>query len=157
MTAQASAVSKAKYFIESTRVDRSFPGTDTLDYACIRVHALPRPKAIVCISAHWETRSTRVTAMERPRTIHDFSGFPLELYEVQYPAPGDPALARTMRERVGGVEIGLDQSWGLDHGTWDRLDEAEFGYDWAIEAKVSITCRCSTRWRSRTRTNESNH
>ena len=160
--------------------------------------ALPRPKAIVCVSAHWETRGTHVTAMERPRTIHDFGGFPRELYEVQYPAPGDPALARAARDTVRGAEIGLDQSWGLDHGAWsvikhlypaadvpvlqlsldtgrsprqhyelakelaflrergvlvvgsgnivhnlgrvawDRLDEAEYGYDWALEAKEKM-------------------
>lgn len=82
---------------------------------------LPRPRAIVCISAHWETRGTFVTAMNPPRTIHDFSGFPAELYEIQYPAPGDPDLARTIQSRVQDAGIGLDTAWGLDHGAWSLL------------------------------------
>jgi 4,5-DOPA dioxygenase extradiol len=81
---------------------------------------VPRPKAILCISAHWYLPGTRVTAMERPRTIHDFGGFPRPLYEVQYPAPGDPALCRRVQELVGPQVI-LDEEWGLDHGTWSVL------------------------------------
>ena len=80
--------------------------------------ALPQPTAILCISAHWETRGTFVTAMERPKTIHDFGGFPRALYEYQYPALGSPALARLTQETAPKVKIGLDQTWGLDHGTW---------------------------------------
>jgi 4,5-DOPA dioxygenase extradiol len=83
--------------------------------------SLPRPKAILAVSAHWVTRGTAVTAMERPRTIHDFGGFPKELYEVQYPAPGDPRLAARVRELLAPVAVHADSSWGLDHGTWSVL------------------------------------
>lgn len=159
---------------------------------------LPKPSAILCISAHWETRGTFVTAMEKPRTIHDFGGFPPALYEVQYPAPGSPELAAQTRELVGKTQIGLDDKWGLDHGcwsvvkhlypdadvpviqmsldynqgpqyhyelskelaalrkkgvlivgsgnmvhnlrmvAWDRLNDDEYGYDWAIEASEKM-------------------
>ena len=80
--------------------------------------SLPKPKAILCISAHWETRGTFVTAMEKPPTIHDFGGFPPRLYEVQYPAPGSPELAAETREVITRTPVGLDQKWGLDHGCW---------------------------------------
>src|SRR3989344_1565560 len=83
-----------------------------------------KPKAILSISAHWYTRGTAVTAMERPRTIHDFGGFPQELFEVQYPAPGDPQLAEHVRGLLPSVETSLDQTWGLDHGTWSVLVHA---------------------------------
>lgn len=80
---------------------------------------IPKPQAILCISAHWYTRGTMVTAMEKPKTIHDFGGFPKELYEVQYPAPGSPALARLTKEIIEPTtKVGLDDSWGLDHGAW---------------------------------------
>lgn len=79
------------------------------------------PKAIICISAHWETRGTRITAMENPRTIHDFGGFPRELYEIQYPAPGHPELADDARDLVKGTRIQLDDHWGLDHGAWSVI------------------------------------
>ena len=79
---------------------------------------IPTPKAILCVSAHWETRGTLVTAMEKPRTIHDFGGFPPQLYQQQYPAPGSPALARETSELVHTTSIGMDQQWGLDHGAW---------------------------------------
>jgi 4,5-DOPA dioxygenase extradiol len=79
---------------------------------------IPRPKAILCVSAHWETNGARVSAMERPRTIHDFYGFPEELYRVQYPAPGSPELAERVRELAGTEGVAADESWGLDHGTW---------------------------------------
>lgn len=82
---------------------------------------LPRPWAILCISAHWETQGTWVTAMEKPRTIHDFGGFPQALYDVSYPAPGSPVLAGETRDVISGVEVGLDQEWGLDHGCWSVL------------------------------------
>jgi len=80
--------------------------------------AIPRPKAILCISAHWETRGTLVTAMENPPTIHDFGGFPQKLYEVEYPAPGSPELALETQKSLTKTEVGLDLKWGLDHGCW---------------------------------------
>lgn len=80
--------------------------------------SIPRPSAILCISAHWETRGTFVTAMEKPKTIHDFGGFPPELFAVQYPAPGSPVIAKETAEMVKSTTVGLDQSWGLDHGCW---------------------------------------
>lgn len=79
---------------------------------------LPRPKAILCVSAHWETWGTAVTAVCRPRTIHDFGGFPEELYAVQYPAAGDMHLAGRIKKLVRSREISLNQDWGLDHGCW---------------------------------------
>jgi 4,5-DOPA dioxygenase extradiol len=82
---------------------------------------ITRPKAILCISAHWETKGTYVTAMENPRTIHDFGGFPKELYEVQYPAPGSPALAKETQDLVKTTSVQLDQNWGLDHGAWSVI------------------------------------
>src|SRR5437773_12153358 len=79
---------------------------------------LSKPKAILSISAHWYTAGTFVTAVAAPRTIHDFGGFPKELYEVRYPAPGDPAFADRVRKLLDPVPVRLDQQWGLDHGTW---------------------------------------
>jgi 4,5-DOPA dioxygenase extradiol len=156
------------------------------------------PSAIICVSAHWETRGTFVTAMEKPRTIHDFGGFPKALFDVQYPAPGSPQIAKEAQALVTTTEVGLDEKWGLDHGTWsvikhlypnanvpviqlsldyskppqyhyelarqlsalrkkgvliigsgnmvhnlglvawDRLNDANFGYDWAIEASEKM-------------------
>jgi len=80
--------------------------------------SMPRPRAVLCISAHWYLPGTHVTAMPAPRTIHDFGGFPRDLYEVQYPAPGDPELARRVQKLLIPLPVGLDESWGLDHGTW---------------------------------------
>ncbi|MCB9262752.1 MAG: 4,5-DOPA dioxygenase extradiol [Flavobacteriales bacterium] len=80
--------------------------------------SLPKPKAILCVSAHWETKGTLVTAMPTPRTIHDFGGFPKELYEINYPAPGSPECAEKVKQEVQKTEIGLDYQWGLDHGAW---------------------------------------
>lgn len=82
---------------------------------------IPHPSAILCISAHWETSGTQVTAMEAPRTIHDFYGFPKSLNEKQYPAPGSPRLAERIIGMVKGTAILPDHTWGLDHGTWSVL------------------------------------
>ena len=82
---------------------------------------LPRPKAILCVSAHWYAPYTALTGMQSPRTIHDFGGFPRELFEFSYPASGDPALAMRVRELLGPIGAGIDQQWGLDHGTWSVL------------------------------------
>ena len=81
----------------------------------------PRPRAILSISAHWYVPETGVTISTAPRTIHDFGGFPQELYRVQYPAPGDPALARRIQKILSPLEVTLDDAWGLDHGTWSVL------------------------------------
>lgn len=83
--------------------------------------ALPRPKGIVCVSAHWETDGTCVTAMEHPATIHDFSGFPAALENMHYPAPGSPELAGRVMSTVRSTRIRPDRSWGLDHGAWSVL------------------------------------
>jgi 4,5-DOPA dioxygenase extradiol len=82
---------------------------------------IPLPKAILCISAHWETQGVQVTAMPKPRTIHDFGGFPPELYEKQYPAPGSPKIASRVIEIIGKEKVVADKDWGLDHGTWSVL------------------------------------
>ena len=159
---------------------------------------LPVPKAIICISAHWETRGTQVTAMQQPKTIHDFGGFPRELYEINYPAPGYPDLAKETINLIKSSPVLPDEKWGLDHGAWsvirriypkadipviqlsldynktpkqhyelakelvslrdkgvliigsgnivhnlrevawDKPDDQEYGYDWAIEANETV-------------------
>jgi len=82
---------------------------------------LPRPRAIVCVSAHWETMGSAVTAMQTPRTIHDFYGFPRRLFEKEYPAPGAPELAERIGRLVKSTQVKADLAWGLDHGTWSVL------------------------------------
>ena len=79
---------------------------------------IEKPKAVLCISAHWLTRGTFVTAMNHPKTIHDFGGFPQALFDVNYPAPGNPELAEETAKLITSTSIGLDHEWGLDHGTW---------------------------------------
>lgn len=83
--------------------------------------SIPRPKAVLSISAHWYVPYGAVTAASAPRTIHDFGGFPKELYEVNYPAPGSPELAQRIRDLLSPLPIALDERWGLDHGTWSVL------------------------------------
>ncbi len=159
---------------------------------------IPIPNAVLVVSAHWLTQGTKITAMESPQTIHDFRGFPEELFKVQYPAPGNPALALETKQLVKSTDITLDHDWGLDHGTWtvvrhmypnanipilqlsidyakpahyhyalakelsalrrkgvlivgsgnlihnlrmvawDKMNESEYGYDWALELKVKM-------------------
>jgi 4,5-DOPA dioxygenase extradiol len=82
---------------------------------------IPKPNAILCISAHWETKGTFVTAMPNPPTIHDFGGFPKELFEVQYLAPGDPFLAKETKSLITKTNVSLDDKWGLDHGAWSVI------------------------------------
>ena len=83
--------------------------------------AVPRPKTILSVSAHWYQPDVAVTVSTSPKTIHDFGGFPKPLYEVQYPAPGDPELARRLQTLLAPIPVHLDQRWGLDHGTWSVL------------------------------------
>jgi len=82
---------------------------------------IPKPAAILCISAHWETRGTFVTGVSQPKTIHDFGGFPQALFDVQYPAPGHPELAQATKALITTTEVELDKIWGLDHGCWSVL------------------------------------
>lgn len=83
--------------------------------------SLPIPNAILCVSAHWFTKGTKVTAMEMPKTIHDFAGFPKDLFEVQYPAKGSPELALETKRLIEPIAVELDEKWGLDHGAWSVI------------------------------------
>mgnify|MGYP000911090621 CR=1 FL=1 len=85
------------------------------------VQSLPKPSAILCVSAHWETKGTFVTAMEMPQTIHDFGGFPEALFNVKYAAKGSPELATLTKESITKTTVELDEKWGLDHGSWSIL------------------------------------
>src|SRR3954452_22419610 len=84
-------------------------------------HEIARPKAVLSISAHWYVPGTGVTVSTAPKTIHDFGGFPRELYQVRYPAPGDPELAKQVQNLLAPLTVSLDDTWGLDHGTWSVL------------------------------------
>jgi 4,5-DOPA dioxygenase extradiol len=83
--------------------------------------SIPRPQAVLAVSAHWYVPATAVTSAPAPRTIHDFGGFPRELYQVEYPAPGDPSLASRVKDLLAPIRVELDERWGLDHGTWSVL------------------------------------
>ncbi|HEX5378522.1 MAG TPA: 4,5-DOPA dioxygenase extradiol, partial [Phenylobacterium sp.] len=96
-------------------------GGSTAQAWAVLAAGLPRPKAILAVSAHWCLDETAATAMDRPRTIHDFGGFPQALFDMTYPAPGDPALAARAAELLAPVPVRADQDWGLDHGTWSVL------------------------------------
>lgn len=90
---------------------------------------IPRPRGILSISAHWYVPSIGVTLATAPKTIHDFGGFPAELYQVRYPAPGDPSLARRVQKLLAPLPVSLDETWGLDHGTWSVLRHVYPGAD----------------------------
>lgn len=106
---------------------------------------LPKPNAVLVVSAHWETRGTYVTAMEKPRTIHDFGGFPQALFDVQYPAPGSPAMANLVKETIIKAETGLDLSWGLDHGAWSVVKHLFPQADVPV-LQLSLDFEKDTRW-----------
>jgi 4,5-DOPA dioxygenase extradiol len=105
---------------------------------------ITKPKAILCVSAHWETKGTFVTAMEKPKTIHDFGGFPKALFDVQYPALGSKLLAEETQKVIKSTDIGLDDTWGLDHGAWSVLKQiypdadipvVQLSLDWTKDAQ----------------------
>ncbi|NVN97041.1 4,5-DOPA dioxygenase extradiol [Candidatus Nomurabacteria bacterium] len=98
---------------------------------------IDKPKAIVCISAHWFTDGTKVTATENPKTIHDFYGFPKELYQIEYPALGDVNLAKKIKNLLSPIKVALDNDWGLDHGTWSVLRHMYPGADIPV-VQISI-------------------
>lgn len=106
---------------------------------------LARPAAVLCISAHWETPGTFVTAMEHPRTIHDFGGFPKALFDVEYPAPGSPELAKETQSLVTKTPVGLDQKWGLDHGAWSVIKHLYPGADVPV-IQMSLDYRQTAQW-----------
>ncbi|MCA9482250.1 MAG: 4,5-DOPA dioxygenase extradiol [Nitrospina sp.] len=116
---------------------------------------LPRPRAILCVSAHWVTAGTRVTAMEMPRTVHDFANFPQALYDIQYPAPGSPALAKRIQSQTRLTRIDLEFDRGLDHGTWGVLAPMypaadipvlQFSLDGGLPPKTHFAIGQELRW-----------
>jgi 4,5-DOPA dioxygenase extradiol len=106
---------------------------------------IEKPNAILCISAHWLTNGTKVTAMPFPQTIHDFGGFPDELFQVQYPAKGSPELARETKSLLAPTPIELDEKWGLDHGTWSILRRMYPNADIPV-IQLSIDCNKPMKW-----------
>ncbi len=106
---------------------------------------IQRPNAVLCISAHWETQGTFVTAMQMPRTIHDFGGFPQALFDVQYPAPGSPELAKETKSLVKKTEVGLDEKWGLDHGAWSVIKHLYPDADVPV-IQMSLDYRQTAQW-----------
>lgn len=106
---------------------------------------ITRPSAILVISAHWETPGTFVTAMEQPRTIHDFGGFPKALFDVQYPAPGSPQLAKETQQLITHTEVGFDEKWGLDHGAWSVIKHLYPDADVPV-IQMSLDYRQSAQW-----------
>lgn len=106
---------------------------------------ISRPTAVLIISAHWETQGTYVTAMQQPRTIHDFGGFPKALFDVQYPAPGSPELANETKSIVKKTEVGLDQKWGLDHGAWSVIKHLYPAADVPV-IQMSLDYRQTAQW-----------
>ena len=106
---------------------------------------LPKPKAILVVSAHWETAGTLVTAMDKPRTIHDFGGFPQTLFDVQYPAPGHPYLAEKVKQSLKKTETELDNAWGLDHGAWSVVKHLYPNADIPV-LQLSLDYRKDAQW-----------
>jgi len=120
MTRRRRTTMPAVFFGHGNPMNTVWDNAYTRGWAAIG-KGIPRPAAVLSISAHWYLPGTSVTAMPAPRTIHDFGGFPPALYEIEYPAPGDPALAERVRELLAPVSVDSDGSWGLDHGTWTVL------------------------------------
>lgn len=110
----------AMFFGHGNPMNALLDNTYTRAWASIGAR-LPRPRAILSVSAHWFVPATAVTAMDTPPTIHDFGGFPRELFQVQYPAPGDHGLAKRVQKLLAPLAVVSDQQWGLDHGTWSVL------------------------------------
>jgi 4,5-DOPA dioxygenase extradiol len=106
---------------------------------------ITRPSAILVISAHWETPGTFVTAMQQPRTIHDFGGFPKALFDVQYPAPGSPTLAKETQQFITQTKVELDEKWGLDHGAWSVIKHLYPDADVPV-IQMSLDYRQSAQW-----------
>ena len=119
------------------------------------VSGIPKPKAIICISAHWVTKGIKITAMDNPKTIHDFYGFPKELYDIEYPAMGDVSLANRIKKLFSPVVASLDKEWGLDHGTWTVLRhmypmadipvvQISLNYDFSTKEHFDVVKKIST-------------